>query len=212
MTSKTDPNEYKSKDKVCELHGYSMAARQRATIRGAMGCKTRSKSLQTNPIPLFLVFSHILSFHVRNCLHENSRTTKRRPSSEGELGVKVSSGHSRTSRIFCGVMWCQGGALAGRSMVLSWHFCPLRAGKRGAMEPPSDGNVVLWAASSSYFLTLLCGDQPFWVDPKGLILWQKIMLFFVCQFWRELEPWYWFYVGLHSINDGQMSLISNFWW
>jgi phosphoglycerol transferase MdoB-like AlkP superfamily enzyme len=35
MTSKTDPNEYKSKDKVCELHGYSMAARQRATIRGA---------------------------------------------------------------------------------------------------------------------------------------------------------------------------------
>jgi hypothetical protein len=104
MTSKTDPNEYKSKDKVCELHGYSMAARQRATIRGAMGCKTRSKSLQTNPIPLFLVFSHILSFHVRNCLHENSRTTKRRPSSEGELGVKVSSGRSRTSQIFCGAM------------------------------------------------------------------------------------------------------------
>jgi hypothetical protein len=32
MTSKTDPNEYKSKDKVCELHGYSMAARQRATV------------------------------------------------------------------------------------------------------------------------------------------------------------------------------------
>ena len=59
--------------------------------REAMGCKTRSKSLQTNPIPLFLVFSYILSFHVRNCLRENSRTTKRRPSSEGERrcqGVK----------------------------------------------------------------------------------------------------------------------------
>ena len=68
--------------------------------REAMGCKTRSKSLQTNPIPLFLVFSHILSFHVRNCLRENSRTTKRRPSSEGELGVKVSSGRSRTSANF----------------------------------------------------------------------------------------------------------------
>lgn len=50
MTSEKDPNEYKLKGKVCELHGYSMAARQRAPIRGPtrqrvkrMGCKTRSK-------------------------------------------------------------------------------------------------------------------------------------------------------------------------
>jgi hypothetical protein len=50
-------------------------------------------------------------------------------------------------------------------------------------------------------------DFPFFchrINPKGSILCSFLFV-------NLGVNWYWFYVGLHGINEGQMSLISNFW-